>query len=293
MRRKIYIFCAVIAAFSLLSGCTKKTQDQQKTVQSITASSNTQAIPKQTEKPQNAPESVDEEKLDASSVMAEKGEILCDIPEGISAETEWNGSSCAALKQGQRIFCVTANAENNQCVVTLSDSENMGESWSENYLILTQPEMIDDNVYSLSMWSPNEGRLLISNSEGNTYCYATQDGGKTWAEAAHIERHLTHVIAGGFTGPDFGVICYQYRGETNQPDIAVSYDGGMEWAPLKLEVPDLEQYDYAECGAPYLEDENIILPVQVRKNFAMEQSELQYRFQSKDQGKTWTVLKAD
>lgn len=276
MRRKICFLCAMIVAFSLLSGCAKKTQDQQKTVQSITAASNTQEIPNQTEKPKNAPENE---------------EILFDIPEGISAETELNGVTCTALKQGQQIFCVTANMENNQCVVTLSDSENMGESWNENYLILTQPEMIDDNVYSLSMWSPNEGRLLVSNSEGNTYCYATQDGGKTWTEAAHIERHLTHVIAGGFTGPDFGVICYQYRGETNQPDIAVSYDGGMEWAPLKLEVPDLEQYDYAECGAPYLEDENIILPVQVRKNSGTEQSELQCLFQSTDTGKTWTLLK--
>lgn len=175
-----------------------------------------------------------------------------------------------------------------QCTVTHCYIDEGGSRWETSVLSLEDPLLLDGgNTYILSFWSRAEGALLVTNSGGYTVFYKTWDSGATWSTSTSVGWHAPHVVGGGFLSADFGVLCYQYHGESPL-DLLVTEDGGESWSSLSLQVPGMLTGDYAEGGTPFWSGSEMVLPVTLYRNTEKGLSAVQIQFASADGGSTWT-----
>lgn len=173
--------------------------------------------------------------------------------------------------------------------VMLTESADLGRSWTPARVIIDKPDVDDRNVNIAQL--PN-GNLLVAyneytaDRESQAMTAQSADGGKTWSAPQFIGRGNTRTRAAAVPLSNGTILLPCYLAPGNGAVAALSKDNGATWRTIDL--PNAEGFVGDEWDLLEMEPGRL---VGISRNNHPQTDGFFWHFESRDYGETWSMPK--
>ncbi len=218
-------------------------------------------------------------RLEGDTLILDFGDVTAELPEKLNSGSELDHTlKTTGVFVSEKLAAVSVYDKNKQCAKVFVTADR-GENWTlseidlgfgkENFSVYK----IYPTAQFISFSSAEHGVLAVTHrgmgSSGNTWLFATSDGGKSWTRSDSEEwsgnMRVTYGV--GFIDELHGFVSC---GSALKPlEIRETTDGGATWQALELAeyLPDElgeEARRGAFTGSPYISGQKVVFPIVFR-----------------------------
>ncbi|MCM3764509.1 sialidase family protein [Neobacillus niacini] len=171
-------------------------------------------------------------------------------------------------------------------------STDKGKSWHDAVVSDQLPFL---RFVKLGFTSAQDGYLIVTgdktmSSEAH-FIFKTNDGGKSWANAAPVKDVYSLVTDGGFINAQLGFMSFgelRYEVQPPVPNLYRTADGGANWERVEVPIPEEYQGYFTIAEVPTFNGNEGTLLVKQGPDGDYLGGKVLAKFTSADQGKTWS-----